>query len=99
MIGRIEEQKKLLNAMESDESAFIAVYGRRRVGKTYLIRETFGGKFTFAHTGLAKKTTREQLQNFQISLRNYGLKTTSVPENWLDAFEMLATLIKESKQP
>ena len=97
MIGRLEEQKKLRNALESDESAFIAVYGRRRVGKTYLIRETFGNNFTFAHTGLANKNTREQLHNFQISLRNYGLKTTSIPENWLDAFDMLATLIKQSK--
>jgi len=44
MIGRIEEKKRLLNALESDESQFIAVYGRRRVGKTYLIRETFSRK-------------------------------------------------------
>lgn len=97
MIGRIEEKKRLLNALESDESQFIAVYGRRRVGKTYLVRETFGNKFTFAHTGLAKKNTREQLHNFQISLRNYGLKKTPIPENWLDAFDMLATLIKQSR--
>lgn len=97
MIGRTKEQKKLLDALESDESAFIAVYGRRRVGKTYLIRETFGNKFTFAHTGLAKKNTREQLHNFQISLRNQGLKKATVPENWLDAFDMLATLVKQSK--
>ena len=97
MIGRIEEKKRLLNALESDESQFIAVYGRRRVGKTYLIRETFGNKFTFAHTGLAKKNTREQLHNFQISLRNHGLKKATIPENWLDAFDMLATLIKQSR--
>lgn len=97
MIGRTKEQKKLLDALESDESAFIAVYGRRRVGKTYLIRETFGNKFTFAHTGLAKKNTREQLHNFQISLRNQGLKKAILPENWLDAFDMLATLVKQSK--
>lgn len=67
LTGRKEEQIKLLNAMESDESEFIAVYGRRRVGKTFLIRETFGYKFTFSHTGLAKKCTREQLANFQSS--------------------------------
>lgn len=69
LTGRKEEQIKLLNAMESDESEFIAVYGRRRVGKTFLIRETFGYKFTFSHTGLAKKCTREQLANFQSSLK------------------------------
>ena len=97
MIGRTDEQKKLFAAFESGESEFIAVYGRRRVGKTYLIRETFGDKFTFAHIGLANKNTREQLQNFQLSLRNYGLKNATLPENWLYAFEMLASLIKQSR--
>lgn len=72
LTGRKEEQIKLLNAMESDESEFIAVYGRRRVGKTFLIRETFGYKFTFSHTGLAKKCTREQLANFQSSPEKTG---------------------------
>lgn len=97
MIGRIDEKKRLLAAYESEESEFIAVYGRRRVGKTYLIRETFGNKFTFAHIGLANKNTREQLQNFQLSLRNYGLKHVTVPETWLDAFDMLASLLKQSR--
>ena len=53
IIGRKEEQKILLSAAQSEYSELIAVYGRRRVGKTYLIRETFGYKFTFQHTGLA----------------------------------------------
>lgn len=44
IIGRIEEQKILLSALQSEYSEFVAVYGRRRVGKTYLIRETFGYK-------------------------------------------------------
>ena len=47
IIGRKEEQKILLSAAQSEYSELIAVYGRRRVGKTYLIRETFGYKFTF----------------------------------------------------
>jgi len=70
MIGRVEEQKRLRKAYESDHSEFVVVYGRRRVGKTFLIRETFGYKFMFQHVGLAKKNTRQQLQNFQMSLRN-----------------------------
>ena len=57
IIGRKEEQQILRSAVQSENSEFVAVYGRRRVGKTYLIRETFGYKFTFQHTGLAKGNT------------------------------------------
>ena len=52
LIGRENEKKELLSVINSDASEFIAVYGRRRVGKTYLIRETFNYKFTFQHTGI-----------------------------------------------
>ena len=96
LIGRKEEQKKLRRAFTSGESEFVAVYGRRRVGKTYLIRETFSNKFTFTHTGLAKKDTRAQLQNFQQSLREQGLEGAPLPANWLEAFSMLANLLKKS---
>ena len=53
MIGRKEEKDYLLSLLEEDESQFVAVFGRRRVGKTYLIRETFSHSFTFQHTGLS----------------------------------------------
>ena len=46
MIGRKKELLSLKEAMESDQSEFIAVYGRRRVGKTFLIRQAFGNAFT-----------------------------------------------------
>ena len=97
MIGREEEQRRLRRAYESDRSEFVVVYGRRRVGKTFLIRETFGYKFTFQHVGLAKKNTREQLQNFQLSLRSQGYKRAPLPTNWLEAFDMLAGLIGRSR--
>ena len=47
MVGRKREIKMLRNAAESKSSEFVAVYGRRRVGKTFLIRETFNSNFTF----------------------------------------------------
>ena len=47
MIGRKEEIKELIELYDSKEAQFVAVYGRRRVGKTYLINETFQGKFTY----------------------------------------------------
>lgn len=97
LIGRIEEQLKLREAYESEYSEFVVVYGRRRVGKTFLIREQFNYKFTFAHTGLAKKNTRAQLQNFQSSLRRQGYEKAPLPGNWLEAFDMLKELVERSK--
>lgn len=96
IIGRKEEQKILLSATQSDHSELIAVYGRRRVGKTYLIRETFGYKFAFQHTGLAKGNTKMQLFSFAISLRDAGYDDCPVPQSWLEAFSLLSQLLKNS---
>ena len=96
IIGRKEEQQILRSAAQSENSEFVAVYGRRRVGKTYLIRETFGYKFTFQHTGLAKGNTREQLFSFAISLRDAGYDDCPIPKSWLEAFSLLSTYLKNS---
>ena len=97
MIGRIDEQRRLREAFESEYSEFVAVYGRRRIGKTFLVREHFNYKFTFQHTGLARKSTREQLQSFQLSLRRQGYTKAPLPGNWIEAFDMLKDLIEWSK--
>ena len=52
IIGRENEQRQLLDLYKSDYSEFVAIYGRRRVGKTFLVRETFNYRFTFQHTGI-----------------------------------------------
>ncbi|MBE6395958.1 MAG: ATP-binding protein, partial [Lentisphaerae bacterium] len=52
MIGRKKELEIIKDCMKSDRSRLIVVYGRRRVGKTFLVREAFNYKFTFTHTGL-----------------------------------------------
>lgn len=93
MIGRKTEKEELLSTLEADESQFVAVYGRRRVGKTYLIRETFDYHFAFQHTGLAKGTLTEQLGEFQESLRQAGMKRPHRPKSWMDAFHMLSDFI------
>ena len=49
MVGRIAEQAELKSLLDTPESVFAAVYGRRRVGKTYLVRKTFGNRFAFDH--------------------------------------------------
>ena len=96
MTGRESERQILLSAAKSDSSEFVAVYGRRRVGKTFLIRETFGYKFTFQHTGLANGNIKQQLFSFAISLRDAGYDDCPVPQSWLEAFSLLSTFLKNS---
>lgn len=99
LIGRKKEQDMLLSAMREEDSMFVAVYGRRRVGKTYLIRETFEGCFTFYHTGLAKSPMKKQLAAWRLSLHEYGIKKPSLPKTWLDAFDMLKEVVRQSNEP
>lgn len=93
LIGRTKEQQTLHSLMESSESQFCVVYGRRRVGKTYLIRESFNYQFTFQHTGVARGTYKEQLLAFRDSLRSAGLQKCSTPKNWFEAFDMLKDML------
>ena len=72
IIGRIEEINKLKNLHSSNKAEFIAVYGRRRVGKTFLIREAFGYRFTFQHAGLSEGGMKEQIYAFSSSLKDAG---------------------------
>ena len=95
IIGREKEQKELLGLLEKEESQFCAVYGRRRVGKTYLIRETFNYQFCFQHTGVANGTLRQQLTSFRNSLMSLGMKC-AIPKNWFEAFELLKQHIKNA---
>ena len=98
MIGREKEVAELMELYESDEAEFVAIYGRRRVGKTYLIDETFKNMITFRHAGLSPIETsgqsdirplRQQLQAFYYSLIAQGMKKDHCPEDWLEAFFML----------
>ena len=98
LIGRENEKRQLLALVEKRESQFCAVYGRRRVGKTYLIRETFNERFTFQHSGLANSTMDDQLDEFKESLKKYGLKNCKTPKNWREAFRFLAALLENSPE-
>ncbi len=95
IIGRKKEQYELLGLLEKEVSQFCAVYGRRRVGKTYLIRETFNYQFCFQHTGIAKGTLRQQLTAFRNSLVAAGMKC-AIPKTWIEAFELLKQLIHQA---
>lgn len=93
LIGRDKEVKLLRDLMTANESQFVAVYGRRRVGKTYLIRESFNYSFTFQHTGIYNATMKDQLKEFRESLYAAGMKRTVIPKTWNDAFHLLERFI------
>ena len=104
MVGRKEEKKYLLSLIDEEEPQFIAVFGRRRIGKTYLVRESFGHKFTFQHTGISNNQIEPgarkiaQLNKFAESLKDAGYKGADKLETWNDAFNALKEVIKESDQ-
>ena len=93
LIGRKKEVELLQTVLRDEQSHFIALYGRRRVGKTFLIRETYGYRFTFQHAGLSEGTMKDQLFAFTSSLKDAGCKTTDSPKNWLEAFELLKDVV------
>ena len=96
-VARRSEMELLRASMEADVSQFIAVYGRRRVGKTLLIREAYGYAFTFQHAGLARGGLKSQLHAFADSLRDAGLRDFDAPSSWIDAFSLLKELIRQSE--
>ena len=93
MIGRKEEQSILFDCMNSGRPEFLAVYGRRRVGKTYLIKEYFQGAFSFYATGVPGTNMRQQLKFFHDALKLYGDDEKSNPKDWLDAFSRLRKIL------
>lgn len=96
--GRVSEQKTFQSLLTSTKSEFVAVYGRRRVGKTFLIRETFKNKFSFYHTGLANTGIQSQLQNFNASLQKQGNMPYPRVNTWFEAFGQLIHLLENSKK-
>ncbi len=97
IIGREREKDIIAKCLESKKPEFLVVYGRRRVGKTYLIREYFNEKFSFYTTGIPDQKTRSQLKAFNESLSNYGDDTGRVPKDWFEAFRRLRKIL-ESKE-
>ncbi|MBR4215949.1 MAG: AAA family ATPase [Bacteroidales bacterium] len=103
IISRKHQISELTDIYNSDRAEFVVVYGRRRVGKTFLVRELFKDRFVFYHTALSPieldgaKLTENQLIAFSSSLKNYGAEYEKEPTNWFEAFFELKQLIK--KQP
>ncbi len=98
VVGRSKEIAIMNEKLTSNKSEFIALYGRRRVGKTYLVRNVFDKKFTFRLVGLAKATLEEQLINFDAAMKEQYPRSNKKVESWIDAFQRLKQIVKKSKQ-
>lgn len=89
IIGRRHEQEILQSCYESGKAEFIAVYGRRRIGKTYLVKKFFDDKFDFYATGVYEVSRSEQLKHWQQQLQRASGKKCLKPKDWFDAFYQL----------
>jgi uncharacterized protein len=99
LIGREKELAILSDLKTSHSSAFVAVYGRRRVGKTFLIRNAFDNQFTFHVTGMANVNMAQQLTNFSVAIKKYDTSREIQPpaKTWQEAFEQLIKWLEKNK--
>ena len=106
LIGRQYEVGELEHLYASDKSEFVAIYGRRRVGKSYLIDQVYGKKMSFSTVGIYfKKDERpsfryrqEQLAHFYESLLQFGMPADiPMPTCWREAFRLLRQLLEGKK--
>ncbi len=89
IIGRISEIEILKDALNNNKSELIAVYGRRRVGKTFLIREFYSNHIVFDVTGLLGGNMKDQLQNFSKEILKRTQKTVPIINSWFEMFTEL----------
>ena len=100
IIGRKNEIEELEKLYQSGRPEFVAIYGRRRVGKTFLIKQALKGRITFQHTGVSpvdqdgeKNRMKTQLDSFYYSMLSHGLEGFKKPKSWLEAFFQLEQLL------
>jgi len=97
IIGRHEHVARMHKALKSDKAEMVALVGRRRVGKTYLIRKVYDHVMDFELTGIQYATKGEQLHNFVIAMTQYfpGYPISTRPSSWLDAFHELSQALEQ----
>lgn len=98
--GRKTEKEVLLKALASPEAEMVSVTGRRRVGKTFLVRTVYKGRIDFEITGIQKATGAEQLRNFTNQLKVFApnMIIPKPPKDWLEAFFMLIEYLKQKNK-
>ena len=101
LIGRIEEQQILMDALQSPRAEMVSIIGRRRVGKTFLVNSVYKDQIDFEITGIQYATNQEQLENFRIQLSKAA--PTQLPikdmKNWIEAFHLLSQHLESKKKP
>lgn len=99
IIGREKEIELLNEKLASERSEFVALYGRRRVGKTYLVRNVFDGQFTFRITGQSQATLMQQLSNFNVTMHDQHPSARRQKANdWMEAFQQIRKVVEKSKK-
>lgn len=96
LIGRNREKATFKHCLESTESKLIALYGRRRVGKTFLVRHYFKSQIRFEVAGLHAGELKDQLTHFASTLAKYGWQEAALhpPSSWKQAFDLLERYIE-----
>lgn len=103
MVGRKKEIGELNDLHSSGMAEFVAIYGRMRVGKTYLVDQTFEGRITFRHTGISPVEyggkgdglLKAQLKSFYESMVRQGMEADHYPRDWMEAFFMLSLALQK----
>ena len=102
IIGRQKEIEQINECYESKESQLVILYGRRRVGKTFLINQIFDEQFAFKLVGDYNQNKKEQLYNFYEELKRKSKTEVSVPQSWREAFfplrDYIDSLPRDKKQ-
>ena len=95
VIGREQEQASFSKLLESTQAEFVVIYGRRRVGKTYLVREFFKDRIVFGFTGSFETETATQLNNFYEELKRVWAlaENRKKPKNWSEALHLLTDFL------
>ncbi len=96
LVGREKEQVILQKALTSNEAEMLAVIGRRRVGKTFLIKSAYAGHIDFQMSGIQNATLQRQLENFayRLSLLTNENEVRAIPKNWFQAFTQLIDFLR-----
>lgn len=101
LIGRSEEREILEKALLSNRAEMISIIGRRRVGKTFLVKSVYQQTLDFEITGIQDASRKEQLRNFGLQITKYSQGTFPItePKDWLEAFYLLSKFLEQKKKP
>lgn len=95
LIGREQEIRLLKEYTSSERPEFVVIYGRRRVGKTFLVNQLFGRKLSFSMTGVLDGTKDEQMEAFVDAMQEYSGELVEKPKTWMEAFRVLKAFLKK----